>query len=158
MAAPEVLLQQLPSTPVAVVRRVVRQSELARVVPECCGIVWNLMRAQHAKAGRNVAIYWDGTIRLEAGVELLGPLTEADGVVRSATPHGAVATAAHLGPYASLGVAHAAIREWCVAHGYHLAGPNWEIYGHWQESWTADPAQIRTDVFYQVVRAGTSAA
>jgi hypothetical protein len=29
-----------------------------------------------------------------------------------------------------------------------LAGPNWEIYGHWLDEWNNDPAKIRTDVFY----------
>jgi hypothetical protein len=29
-----------------------------------------------------------------------------------------------------------------------LAGPNWEIYGHWQNEWNKDPSQIRTDVYY----------
>ena len=32
--------------------------------------------------------------------------------------------------------------------GRALAGPNWEIYGHWQEDWNEDPAKIRTEVFY----------
>jgi hypothetical protein len=31
-----------------------------------------------------------------------------------------------------------------------IAGPNWEVYGHWQPEWDADPSLIRTDVFYQV--------
>ena len=34
------------------------------------------MRAQQARAGRHVAIYWDGGIRLEVGVELYGPFAE----------------------------------------------------------------------------------
>jgi hypothetical protein len=33
-------------------------SQLSRVVPQCCGLVWNEVRAQR-RAGRNVAIYWD---------------------------------------------------------------------------------------------------
>jgi hypothetical protein len=28
-------------------------------------VVWNAVRAQQARAGRHVAIYWDGGIRLE---------------------------------------------------------------------------------------------
>src|SRR5689334_14105549 len=60
----------------AVIRRQVRASELARVVPECCGLVWNAVRAQQARGGRHVSIYWDRSIRLEVGVELLGPFSE----------------------------------------------------------------------------------
>ena len=99
MTSGTVQLQQLTSVPLAVIRRQARQSELSRIVPECCGLVWNEVRAQQAKAGRNVAIYWDGSIRLEVGVELLGPFTEHGEVVLSATPAGAVASATHFGPY-----------------------------------------------------------
>ena len=144
----EVRVSELPGVPLAVVRRQARQSELSRVVPECCGLVWNVVRAQHAKGGRHVAIYWDGEINLEVGVELNGPFTERDGVVRSATPAGAVASATHFGPYGGLGAAHSAVTQWCKANDRELAGPNWEIYGHWLPEWNRDPSRIRTDVFY----------
>jgi hypothetical protein len=61
-------LQRLDSVPLAVIRRQARALELARLVPECCGLVWDAVRAQQAHAGRHVAIYWDGSIRLEVGV------------------------------------------------------------------------------------------
>ena len=35
-----------------------------------------------------------------------------------------------------------------TAHGHTLAGPNWEIYGHWVDEWNRDPTKIRTEVFY----------
>ena len=148
MTPPVVQFQQLESIPLAVVRRQTSQSELSRVVPELCGLVWNTVRAQQAKAGRNVALYWDGSIRLEIGVELLGPFTEQGEVVRSATPVGPVATATHLGPYNTLGAAHNAIHQWCQSNNRKLAGPSWEIYGHWLPEWNNDPSQIRTDVNY----------
>ena len=69
MPSSAVRVQRFESIPVAVIQRQVRASELARVVPEGCGVVWNAVRAQQAKAGRHVAIYWDGSIRLEVGVE-----------------------------------------------------------------------------------------
>ena len=59
-------------------------------------------------------------------------------------------TTTHFGPYNKLSEAHRAIREWCVAKSLSLAGPNWEIYGHWVEEWNVDPSKIRTDVFYLV--------
>ena len=65
-----------------------------------------------------------------------------------ATPAGPVAWATHLGPYSGLGTAHGAVREWCRANNRQLAGPNWEIYDHWQSEWDANPSQIRTDVYY----------
>jgi effector-binding domain-containing protein len=83
-------------------------------------------------------------------VELYGPLIEDGEVVLSATPAGAVASITHLGPYRGLGAAHDAIRQWCIARNHSLAGPNWEIYGHWKSEWNTDPSQIRTDVYYQL--------
>jgi effector-binding domain-containing protein len=150
MACSAVQIQHLRSVPIAVVRRQASAADLSRVVPECCGLVWEAVRLQKTKAGRNVAVYWDGDIRLEAGVELLGPFVEQGEVVCSAIPAGTVATAAHFGPYRGLGAAHEAVRQWCIANNHKLAGPNWEIYGHWQEEWNANPSRIHTDVYYQL--------
>jgi len=119
-------------------------------VVESCGLVWNVVRAQQVAAGRHVAVYLDDAINLEVGVELLAPFEECDGVVNSWTPAGPVATAVHFGPYNRLGEAHSAIRQWCREHERRLAGPNWEIYGHWLEEWNSNPSKIRTDVFYLV--------
>lgn len=145
----DVRLEQLASRPLAVVRRRAAPGELARVVPEACGTVWNVVRSQHVVgAGRHIALYWDGEINLEVGVELEAPWDGHGEVVGSATPAGAVATATHYGPYQQLHAAHEAIRRWCAAQGHTPAGPSWEIYGHWQDEWNDDPSQIRTDVFY----------
>ena len=151
MTVGPVQLQQVAATALAVIQRHVNQSDLSQVVPECCGLVWNALRAQGVRGGRHVALYWDGSIRLEVGVELLGDFVERDGVVRSATPAGAVVSAAHFGPYGGLGAAHDAVRQWCAANHRALAGPSWETYGHWQTEWDRNPSLIRTDVFYQVI-------
>jgi effector-binding domain-containing protein len=153
MPVDAVQVRELPSSPLAVIRRQVKQTELSRVVPECCGLVWDVLRAQGLRGGRHVAVYWDGSIRLEVGVELLGDFVERAGVVHSATPAGRVASAAHFGPYASLGAAHDAVREWCAANDQELAGPSWEIYGHWLPEWDSDRSLIRTDVYYQLLTA-----
>jgi effector-binding domain-containing protein len=143
-------LEDLPSVPLAVIRRLATPAELSTIVPECCGLVWNAVRAQGTKAGRHVAIYWNGDIRLEVGVELAGPFVEKNGVFLSAIPAGPVAATTHFGPYNRLGAAHDAVRAWCAANGHRRAGPCWEIYGHWQETWNTNPALIRTDVFHQI--------
>lgn len=139
-----------PAIAVAVVRRRVSASVLSRVVPECCGLVWKALRAQQLQPGRHVAIYRDGEILLEVGAELNVPFREEDGLVSSATPAGVVASATHFGPYGQLGGTHRAIVDWCRENGHRLAGPSWEVYGHWQDEWNADPSKIRTDVFYLV--------
>ena len=76
MTSPAVQFDRLDNVPLAVIRRQASASELSRVVPHCCGLVWNAVRAQQARAGRHVAIYWDGSIHLEVGVELYGPFAE----------------------------------------------------------------------------------
>jgi hypothetical protein len=137
------------SRPLAVVRRRASAQQLSRVVPDACGLVWNVLRAQQVRgAGRHVALYLDAQINLEVGVEMDAPFAGAGEVVGSALPAGPVATTVHFGPYNRLGAAHHAIRDWCANHGHALAGPNWEIYGHWVDAWNSDPGKIRTDVFY----------
>src|SRR5262245_13198127 len=154
----DVRLEQLSSRPLAVVRRRASLQELAQVIPDACGTVWGVVRAQKITgAGRHVALYWDDQINLEVGVELDAPFAGHGEVVGSATPAGAAATAAHFGPYGRLPEAHQAIRQWCANHGYTLAGPSWEIYGHWTDEWDKDPAKIRTDVFYLLKAGGGSA-
>lgn len=156
-----VRVEQLDPHPLAVVRRRARSEQLSKVVPECCGIVWGVVRAQQLKgAGRNVALYRDcrdGLIDLEVGVELDTPFAGQGEVIASTTPSGPAATTTHLGPYGRLHLAHDAILAWCRDHGQTLAGPSWEVYGHWKEEWNSDPSLIRTDVFY-LLKAGTARA
>jgi effector-binding domain-containing protein len=132
------------SQPLATVKRRARQNELSTVVPEACGIVWDAIKALQIKGGKHVAIYWNCEIDLEVGVEVDAAFDGSGDVLRSATPAGPVLTTAHFGMYDRLGDAHQAIVEWSARNQKPLAGPNWEIYGHW----TDDLSQLRTDVFY----------
>lgn len=142
-------LEQSPGRPLAVVRRRAAPHELSKVVLECCGLVWNALRAhQIAGAGRHVAVYFDDQINLEVGVELDTPFAGTGEVISSTTPAGTVATTTHHGPYQLLASAHDAIHGWCQASGHQLAGPRWEIYGHWQDDWNYDPGKITTNVYY----------
>jgi effector-binding domain-containing protein len=146
-----VRLEQHKRHPLAVVRRRASVEELAKIVPEGCGIVWNFVRSQQvAGAGRNVALYLDEVINLEVGVELETPFASSGEVVGSVTPPGLMATTTHYGPYGRLHEAHKAIRLWCEENKYTLAGPNWEIYGHWQDEWNNDPSKIITDIYYLI--------
>lgn len=148
----DIRLQQVSSRPLAVVRRRAAPRELSKVVPDACGTVWSVLRSrQVAGAGRHVAVYWDGQINLDVGVELDAPFSGCGEVVGSATPVGLVATTSHYGPYSELHGAHQAICVWCRNNAHTLAGPNWEIYGHWQDEWNHDPGKICTEVFYLLV-------
>jgi hypothetical protein len=150
-----VRLEQHAGQPLAVVRRLASPQQLSRVVPDACGTVWGVMRAQQVQgAGRHVAVYWDCQINLEVGVEVPAAFPGHGEVVGSATPAGPVATTTHYGPYGELHKAHDAIHQWCGNNGRTLAGPNWEVYGHWIDEWNSDPSKIRTDVFYLLVADG----
>src|SRR5207253_4204571 len=93
----DVRLEQRSSRPLAVVRRRASSQELSRVVPDACGAVWNVVRAQQIPgAGRHIAVYLDCQINLEVGVELDAPFAGHGEVVGSATPAGTVATTVHL--------------------------------------------------------------
>jgi effector-binding domain-containing protein len=147
----QVHLQQVASQMTAVVRRRASQRELSTVVPQACGVVWDFVRAAHLpRPGRHLALYLDGEINLEVGVEVDQPFAGNEEVFCSHTPAGLVATTTHWGPYNRLGDAHAAIRQWRQENGRSAAGPNWEVYGHWDD----DPAKVRTDVYYLLEPAG----
>jgi effector-binding domain-containing protein len=144
-------LEVVESRPLAVVRRRATLPELGKVIPEACGLVWNVVKAQKIPGpGRHVAFYLDDDGDLEVGVELKAPFAGHGDVIPSATPAGTVATAVHFGPYPQLPEAHRSIRRWCADHGYALAGPHWELYGHWEHAWCDDPSRIRTDVYYLI--------
>jgi hypothetical protein len=75
-------LEQQTARPLAVVRRRAAGHELSKVVPECCGIVWNALKVQKVTgAGRHVAVYLDDQINLEVGVELDTPFAGHNEVV-----------------------------------------------------------------------------
>jgi effector-binding domain-containing protein len=133
----------------AVVRSRVERSRLSKFVPAACGEVWSFIRsAGLPRPGRHVALYLDARGSVEVGAEVSEPFAGNGRIHCSQLPVGRVATTTHFGPYSGLSEAHAAIRQWCSEHGHPLAKVCWEIYGHWEDSWNADPSKIRTDVFY----------
>src|SRR5262245_40018381 len=145
----DIRLEHFSSPPLAVVRRRASPQDLFKVVPDACGTVWGVVRAQQIPgAGRHIAVYLDNGINLEVGVELTALCGGHGEVIGSATPSGPVAATTHYGPYGLLHKAHEAIQRWCKHQGHILAGPNWEIYGHWQDEWNSDPSKITTNVYY----------
>lgn len=132
----------------AVIRSRVQARELSKFVPAACGEVWSFIRsAGLPRPGRHVALYLDSGL-VEVGAEVSERFSGNARVHCSQLPAGRVATAVHFGPYARLADAHSEVRQWCSVHGQRLSSICWEIYGHWDESWNADPSKIRTDVFH----------
>jgi effector-binding domain-containing protein len=97
--------------------------------------------------GQNIFIYrapTDEQLTVDFCVGVTAPFEAAGVVLPLETPRGVAVMTTHHGAYGGLGRAHAAILDWCRAHDRVLAGPSWEVYGHWH----ADPAQLSTDVYY----------
>ena len=102
--------------------------------------------------GQNIFVYRgggtpDGEADIEFGVGIKAPFSSTGAVHYSELPVGEVATATHWGDYSRLGATHEAVLAWCRDHHRQLAGPRWEVYGHW----TDDPARLRTDIYYLLV-------
>ena len=131
----------------AVVRRTLRPEELQSVWPKALDEVWAFVRRHGLKAGRNVMVYRPagaGQMTLEAGVEVFAALPPDDNVFSAQIPFGRAVTTEHRGSYDGIPLAHAAIKRHCEAEGLRLAGPNWEVYGHYP----SDSTPPLTEVFY----------
>jgi hypothetical protein len=99
--------------------------------------------------GQNVFLYrrvadQPSELDVAFGVGVTAPFVAVGAIEPTPLPTGEVAMTTHQGSYAKLGAAHDAVTEWCRMHGRRLAGPSWEVYGHWTE----DEARLRTEVFY----------
>lgn len=97
--------------------------------------------------GQNIFIYRAGTadvLTVDFCVGATAPFLAVGAVEPMHTPHGLAAMTTHVGDYGRLGDANAAIHAWCRENNRALAGPSWEVYGHWDP----DPAKLRTDVYW----------
>ena len=143
-----VTVQTAHPRPLAVVRARLPIREVPRRFAEHLDQIYAAARAGTIDVdGQNVFVYSgdsDGQADVEFGVGVRRAFAGTGAVVLSATPAGRVATTTHWGDYAGLGAAHEAVVHWCQAHGHALAGPRWEVYGHWSDDATAR----RTDVYY----------
>jgi effector-binding domain-containing protein len=147
----EIRIESVEPRTIAAVHRRAAIPQLSTVVPAACGEVWNFTKtAGIERPGRHVAVYrdgGDGQLNVEIGVEVGGSFVGDGNVSCSATPAGTVATTVHIGPYDRLGKAHEAVLRWCRDNHHDLAGPSWEIYGHWVD----DPEKLETEVVYLLV-------
>lgn len=130
-------IRQVPARPIAVVRG---HTTMATLPSRIRALFDEFYTGLKGKGGLNVVLYpgdVSGEFEIECGVEV-----ESGG--NSSTPAGMVATTVYLGPYDQMSPAHKAIHQWVRENGHKLAGPSWEVYGHWSD----DPAKLRTDIFY----------
>jgi effector-binding domain-containing protein len=141
----EVTIAEVAARPTAVVAATTTWREFPTLWKVLLDEVWACLHACGIRGGcRNVMLYRDDVPHVEVGVELSQPCPLTARVVASVLPAGRVARAVHRGPYAGLGAAHRAVRDWCAEHGQRTAGPRWEVYGPHSD----DPAALWTEVYY----------
>ena len=137
--------------PTAVIAQTTTWEEYPRVWGQLLDEVYRFVRSrtdlatgEGGELWQNVMLYKDDRPDVEVGV-LVSRSFESDGrVIASQLPGGEAATATHLGEYTRLGATHDAVRDQVAAHRRELAGPRWEVYGHWR----ADPSELETEVFW----------
>lgn len=133
---------------VAGVRAKVRRGRVAQEFGRHLEQVYAAARAGAIQVdGQNIFVYRDATadeLTVDFCVGVTTPFAAVGAVEPLQTPRGVAAMTTHVGDYGRLGEANAAILAWCRANNRVPAGPSWEVYGHWH----ADPAQLRTEVYY----------
>ena len=135
----------------AAVRARLPVADVSRRFREFLDQVYALARQGGMKLdGQNIFLYRatesPDIVDAEFGVGVTEPFTPSGNVVRAVIPAREVATATLMGDYSGIRGAHQAVIDWCKANGRQRTGTRWEIYGHW----TADPSQLRTDVFHEL--------
>lgn len=144
----EVRETTVAARPVAGVRAQVPRGRVAQEFGRHLDQVYAAARAGAvALDGQNIFIYratTDEQLTVDFCVGVTAGFAGVGAVLPLETPGGVAAMTTHHGDYGGLSRANAAILAWCRAHDRTLAGPSWEVYGHWH----ADPAQLRTDVYY----------
>jgi effector-binding domain-containing protein len=144
----EVRIVMAPGTHTAVVAETTTWDAFPALWGQLLAEVWSFLRSSGLTTGRNVMLYKDDAPSVEVGAEVSASFTGTGRVAPSSLPAGrAAVTVARGAPSpATLAIAHAAVRDWCAAHGHVLSGARWEIYGHWLED--QDPALFETEVYW----------
>ena len=147
----QVVTKTVSAQTIAAVRRRVRIGEVARAWKPALDLVWEFLRQYEGLRtdGHNCFLYHhpaqgEAAIVVDFGVQVTRPFPDADEVVCTETPTGEVAMTTHIGSYAKLAAAHAAINSWRAATGRAFGASSWEIYG----DWTDDEAKLETQVVY----------
>jgi effector-binding domain-containing protein len=142
---------KVDARPTAVIARTTTWDAFPRLWPQLLDEVYRFVRTrtdlatgQGAELWQNVMLYKDDRPDVEVGVLVSAAFDPEGQVIPSELPAGEAATAIHRGDYAELGVTHGVVREQVAARGRELAGPLWEVYGHWR----AEPSELETEVFW----------
>jgi AraC family transcriptional regulator len=148
--------KEIAPQPVIVVRRRIKPSEVAAILGEVLGHVFQYAQQNGiALAGQPFTRYLEwgpGMWTIEAGMPVtakVGETTPVADVRQDMLPGGFAATTTHAGSYDKLTEAHAALQQWIEAEGLTPSGAPWEVY-------TTDPADFpdpkdwKTEIFWPI--------
>jgi len=159
---------ELAPQPVLLIRRRVKRSDIAATIQEGLGHVFGFAQ-QHgiALAGLPFTRYSEnslGLVTMEPGIRIAGSAQDPisidpawtsspNEVVRATLPGGPAATTIHVGSYAQLGDAYAAIEQWMEAEGVKNTdtGSPWECYLT-DPTEHPDPKAWKTEIFWPLRR------
>jgi effector-binding domain-containing protein len=146
--ADQVRVVTVAAQAIAAVRSRTTMPDLAKAIRAGLDQVWPQIVD---RSGRNVVMYHPSepkglgrVFEIETGVEVPDNFRSVAPVYVTHTPAGRAVTAAHFGPYEKLMAAYKAIDAYVAGEGLRLAGPSWELYGHWSD----EPQKLRTDIFF----------
>jgi effector-binding domain-containing protein len=149
----EIRVERAEPQQLAAIRATTAPARLGADIIGALDRIWPVLRAQGARTGHNVVIYYPaepGVLEIDVGVQVTGDFA-GEGAVRSVlTPGGEAATVAHFGEYSEMDGAYGALAQWCADNDRTRAGASWEVYGDWDD----DPARRRTDLYYLLAPTG----
>ncbi len=146
-----VRLERLSPRLLAAVRRTAAPRDVPTAFRPALDLVWAFLRRNPGLRtdGHNIFLYHhvarpEAGMPIDFGVEVTRRF-EPEGELRCVeTPAGEAAVAVHVGPYAGLPAAHAAVHAWCAANGRAIGAHSLEIYGDWSD----DPTKLETTIQY----------
>lgn len=147
----EVVTRNVSAQLLAAVRRRVFIRDIGRTWKPALDRVWEFLRRHEGLRadGHNCFLYHhlangEAAMDIDFGVQIIRPFEDEGEVICTETPAGEVAMTTHIGNYAGLAAAHAALHSWRAATGHVFGAYSWEIYG----DWTDDEAKLETQVIY----------
>jgi effector-binding domain-containing protein len=150
----EVVVKDLPSTPVLAVRETVRFEELGvRIGEGMQRLMAHISGSGVEMAGPPMVVYHgdiveEGRGQIDICVPTRGAAGEQSDILVTEIPGGAVASTLHRGPYDEIQPAYHALAGWIQEHGHEVAGPPREIYLN--DPSQAEPADLETEVVWPI--------
>ena len=147
--------RDLASQPALVIRRSIKQAEIALTLGEVLPRVFqHAQKAGIAMVGPPFVRYLSvgrGLLTIEAGMPVAAAGGSEGEIEAIELPGGPAAVAIHAGPYDRLEDTYAAIESWISSSGERAAGAPWEVYLT-DPADHPDPAEWRTEVLWPLER------